>query len=71
MEFQNAIEYPLAAAVVEESFYVDDCLTGADDMETAIMMHKQLQGLFAHGGFVFRKWNSNELSVLEAIPPYL
>ncbi len=41
---QNAIdfthEYPLAAAVVEESFYIDDCLTGADDMETAIMMHK-------------------------------
>ena len=37
---QNAIniahEYPQASEVVEESFYVDDCLTGADNNEDAI-----------------------------------
>lgn len=31
-----AHEYPLATKIVEESFYVDDCLTGADDADTAI-----------------------------------
>ena len=37
---QNAIDlahdYPLAAKVVEEMFYVDDCLTGADSLEDVI-----------------------------------
>ena len=28
-----AVEYPLAAQTVENSFYVDDCLTGADNVE--------------------------------------
>lgn len=66
---QNAIdlahEYPLAAKVVEESLYVDDCLTGADDVKTAITLHGQLQNLFSRGGF------SNEQSVFDAIPPEL
>ena len=29
----NALEFPKAANVVETSFYVDDCLTGADSVE--------------------------------------
>ena len=37
---QNAIDlapnYPLAAKVVDESFYVDDGLTGADTVDEAI-----------------------------------
>ena len=37
---QNALdfahEFPLAAKSVDESFYVDDCLTGADTIEEAI-----------------------------------
>ena len=37
---QNALdfahEFPLAAKSVDESFYVDDCLTGADTVEEAI-----------------------------------
>ena len=39
---QNALdfshEYPMAAKTAETSFYVDDCLTGADDMEIAIIL---------------------------------
>ncbi len=41
-----ASEYPLAAKAVEDSFYVDDGLTGADSNEEAIEMHQQLQNLF-------------------------
>ena len=72
---QNAIDfvhkYPAAAEVVEKSFYVDDCLTGTDDIETATMLQDQLQNLFSRGGFLLRKWNSSELSVLHGIPPEL
>ena len=72
---QNAIElvdkYPLAVDVVHNSFYVDDGLTGADDVESAITLQRQLQDLFAHGGFMLRKWNSSEPLVLQAILPEL
>ena len=33
-----ALEYPMTAKVVERSFYVDDCLTSADDVKTVIML---------------------------------
>lgn len=35
-------QYPLAAAAVEQSFYVDDALTGADSVEGAIELQNQL-----------------------------
>ena len=69
---QNALDfslqYPQAVSAVENSFYVDDGLTGADSIEEAILLHKQLQELFAQGGFLLRKWNSSEAAVLEQIP---
>ena len=69
---RNAIdyshEYPMAAEVVQKSFYVDDCLTGAIDSKLALTLQRQLTELFARGGFVLRKWNSNDPSVLEKIP---
>ena len=72
---QNAIdfasEFPLAAKAVEESFYVDDCLTGADSVKMAQKLQQELQNLFSRGGFLLRKWNSNNLAVLESIEPEL
>ena len=69
---QNAIdhshEYPLAAETAQKCFYVDDCLTGATNMESALMLQQQLTDLFARGGFVLRKWNSNDPCVLRSIP---
>ena len=49
-----ALEYPLAAQTVETSFYIDNCLTGADD-ETAIILQKQLCDLFTCGRFLLMK----------------
>ena len=70
---QNAMDfatkYPLAAKAVEESFYVDDCLTGADNVELAIKLQQELQCLLSHGGFLLRKWNSSNLAVLQNIDP--
>ena len=61
---QNAIdfasEYPLAAKTTEESFYVDDGLTGASDVSTAIQLQRELDDLFRRGGFILHKWNSND-----------
>jgi hypothetical protein len=46
---QNAMDfgdkYPLAAAVVDDSLYVDDCIAGADTLEEAICSQVELQDL--------------------------
>ena len=72
---QNAIEhaqeFPLAAEVAQKCFYVDDCLTGAHDSESALVLQQQLTSLLACGGFLLRKWNSSDRSVLERIPKEL
>ena len=72
---QNAADlahkYPLAARAVDESFYVDDGLTGADSTEEAVELQKQLQNLFSQGGFLLRKWNSNDPIVLQHVAPDL
>ena len=67
----NALEFPKAANVVETSFYVDDCLTGADSVEEAMDLHQQLLNLFAKGGFLLSKWNSSDPRVLCHIEPEL
>ena len=72
---QNAIdhadEFPLAAAAVCNSFYVNDGLTGADSLEGAVMLQGQLHGLFAQGGFLHRKWRSSEPAALRHPPDLL
>ena len=66
-----ALDYSQAVDVVNDSFYVDDGLTGADSPKEAIDLQEQLQALFAKGGFLLRKWNSSDPTVLQHIPPEL
>lgn len=66
---QNAIdfaaEFLIAAKGVDASFYVDDCLTGADSIPEAIALYNQLHTSFSKSGFLLRKWNSNNLEVIK------
>jgi len=48
----------MAVRAVDESFYVDDGLTGADLVQEAIELQVQLQNLFSRAGFLVRKWTS-------------
>ena len=56
---QNAqdftLEYSMDPQTVETLFYVDNCLTGADDVETAIILQKQLCDLFTCRRFLLMK----------------
>ena len=56
----HAVKFPLAAAAVHDSFYVDDGLTGADSLEGAVILQGQLQGLFARGVLLLQKWRSSD-----------
>ena len=63
----HASEFPRAAKAVDDAFYVDDGITGADSVPEAVELHHQLQALFAKAGLLLRKWNSSEPMVLEQI----
>ncbi len=64
-------EYPQVTQAVKNSFYVDDGLTGADSVDQAIQLQGQLQESFMKGGFLLRKWNSSDPTVLENVTPEL
>ncbi|XP_062551107.1 uncharacterized protein LOC134216156 [Armigeres subalbatus] len=61
--------FPLAARAVEEDVYMDDVITGADDVATAAILRHQLDEMMISGGFRLRKWASNNSKVLEGVSP--
>ncbi|XP_011859305.1 PREDICTED: uncharacterized protein LOC105556805 [Vollenhovia emeryi] len=60
--------YPLGAAVLRSSCYVDDILTGADSIEEAREIQEELIFLCAAGGFPLSKWAANSEALLDGIP---
>lgn len=52
-------QFPRAARLVRECFYVDDLLTGADTQEQVIEIKTELTSLLKLGGFPITKWKSN------------
>ncbi|XP_055543581.1 uncharacterized protein LOC129729124 [Wyeomyia smithii] len=61
-------KYKLGAKAVDEDFYMDDFLSGADTIKEAIQLQKEVQALLAEGGLDLRKWCSNCPQVLENLP---
>ncbi|XP_058837430.1 uncharacterized protein LOC131693535 [Topomyia yanbarensis] len=59
--------FPLAARALTEDTYMDDVITGADEVDTALKLRKQLETMMSRGRFRLRKWASNCPSVLEGI----
>lgn len=52
-------EFPRAVRAIQKDFYMDDCITGASDVEDARDLSHQLQTALANGGFSLEKWHSN------------
>ncbi|XP_053686296.1 uncharacterized protein LOC128735836 [Sabethes cyaneus] len=61
-------QFPLAAQAVNEDIYMDDVISGTNDINTAVELRRQLDSMLAGGGFKLRKWVSNSKQVLEGIP---
>ena len=57
-----------AASITETTFYVDDCLTGADTVEEAVHIREELNALLAKSCMNLRKWRSNSTDLLQTIP---
>lgn len=60
--------YPNASRVTLSDFYVDDLLSGGDEVATVIQLRSELKALMQAGCMELVKWASNNDAVLETIP---
>ncbi|XP_057337763.1 uncharacterized protein LOC130675883 [Microplitis mediator] len=58
--------FPLASDTLKRDCYVDDVMTGADNLEDAIKLREELIGITKAGGFNLRKWVSNNPEVIKS-----
>ncbi|GFY40147.1 hypothetical protein TNIN_414811 [Trichonephila inaurata madagascariensis] len=56
-----------ATPVIQNSTYMDDILSGADDITTAKKMQRQLIGLMKEGCFHLYKWSANSEELLKDV----
>ncbi|XP_018360607.1 PREDICTED: uncharacterized protein LOC108759598 [Trachymyrmex cornetzi] len=57
-------EYPDASRILREEIYVDDIMTGAEDVRSAIVLQEEITELLKFEGFQAHKWCSNVAEVL-------
>lgn len=58
-------QYPLAAKAIRQDFYMDDCITGGETIDTVMQMQEELLQLLERGNMVLRKWRSNDKRILQ------
>ncbi|XP_060810093.1 uncharacterized protein LOC132904196 [Amyelois transitella] len=60
--------YPDCFDIINNDFYMDDLLTGANDEETAVYLLSRITEVLAKGQFLMHKWASNSSMILAQIP---
>ena len=70
---QTAIDFshlfdPKIAKIVQDNFYVDDCLGSVSSVLEAKLVVQELVSLFKREEFRLTKWLSNSMEVVEHIP---
>lgn len=61
-------QFPMGAAAVEHDFYMDDCLTGAQEDADAKLLCYEMDTLLRSCGFVLDKWRSNRRNIVPQGP---
>ncbi|XP_043263007.1 uncharacterized protein LOC122403517 [Colletes gigas] len=57
-------KFPLAAISLKNDFYVDDLLSGANTIQEALELKRQVTQILRLGGFALHKWASNKSEVI-------
>ena len=60
--------FPRASRVLMNDIYVDDVVTGADNLADALSLKKELIQLLGCAGFALKKWTSNSSTFLDTVP---
>lgn len=61
-------KFPAAASVLTNDTYVDDVISGGDDVVSVQQLQRDLSEMTKSGGFYLKKWACNVNQVLERIP---
>lgn len=61
-------KYPEAATAMINDAYVDDVISGGDDVAAVQKLQRELSEMMKNGGFELKKWASNVNEVLETVP---
>ncbi|CAB0031154.1 unnamed protein product [Trichogramma brassicae] len=62
----DGAKFPLATSVIHNEMYMDDVLSGAFDVGTAVQKRNQLNLLLLSGGFSLAKWMTNDSNLLSS-----
>ena len=55
-------------SAIMNDFYLDDCLSGSNDLESAKKLHDNLISVLRDVGFELSKWSSNNIELLKDLP---
>ncbi|XP_052737821.1 uncharacterized protein LOC128198126 [Bicyclus anynana] len=58
-------EHTDAAQVIKQDFYMDDLMSGKDNLQEAIKIAKDIDSILRRGGFIIQKWCSNNAEFLK------
>lgn len=61
--------YPLAVSVLENDRYIDDVMSGDEEIDQAIEKRNQVTQCLQTAGFVLRKWASNCFEIIKDLNP--
>ncbi|XP_021964268.1 uncharacterized protein LOC110859615 [Folsomia candida] len=67
-ELAKQVDFPIASPVLQEDFYMDDLLSGADTEENAVKLQHEIIELLKRCGMSIRKFTSNSEKALMSIP---
>lgn len=62
-------QYPVGAKTVLDSYYMDDCLSGADTVKDTITLKTEMTNLMEKGQFELAKWASNKPAIIDSDNP--
>lgn len=65
--YDEGKDYPLAAKIILNDFYMDDLMTGAETVEEGYRIYTEINNILAKGGFPLQKWISNSVELLQKI----
>ena len=65
---QNEHTHPLGSQVTKRDFYVDDPMSGSNNLEQAVQMQGQVIKMLNTAGLKLRKWCSNTPELLANVP---
>ncbi|GBO40311.1 hypothetical protein AVEN_36346-1 [Araneus ventricosus] len=61
-------DFPLASEIALRDIYMDDGISGTNDIKTDQILRSQLNDMFAKGGMNLHKWTPNSLELLNSFP---